>query len=97
MSFPVMQYKEPQGCDEEADEGMDAHGYLRRVYQNPAEQTHVRMRAAQIAIEFELPKLKAAAILYSGDFASKLELAIKRSDPAKLIEAKPVPIPQEKG
>jgi hypothetical protein len=90
MSFPVMEYKEPQGCDEEADEGMDAHGYLRRVYQNPLEPTHVRMRAAQIAIEFELPKLKAAAILYAGNFATQLERAIERSEPA-LIEARAEP------
>jgi hypothetical protein len=88
MSFPVMEYKQPS--DEPADEGMDAHRYLKKVYQNPQEPTHVRMRAAQIAIEFELPKLKAAAILYAGDFASRLELAIERSDPAKLIEVQAV-------
>jgi hypothetical protein len=75
------------------EEGLSAHGYLRKVYQNPLEPTHVRMRAAQIAIEFELPKLKAAAILYSGDFASRLELAIERSDPAKLIEAEAIKQP----
>jgi hypothetical protein len=79
---------EMNGIDEDGvvDEGMTAHDYLKKVYQDPTKETWVRMRAASIAIEFELPKLKAAAILYSGDFASRLELAIERSDPAKLIE-----------
>jgi len=46
------------------------------------------MRAAQISIEYERPALKATAVVYGGDFARKLELAIKRAEPA-LIEAKP--------
>jgi hypothetical protein len=85
MSFPVMEYQEPQV--EEVDEGLSAHGYLKKVYQDPMQPTHVRMRAAMIAIEFELPKLKAAAILYAGNFATQLEKAIERTEPA-LIEAK---------
>jgi len=73
-----------------SDEGLTAHGYLRKVYQNPLEPTHVRMRAAALAIEYEMPKLRAAAILYSGDFSSQLERAIERSAPA-LIEARAEP------
>jgi hypothetical protein len=84
----VTRYSESDEGTEE--EGLTAHGYLRKVYQDPLEPTHVRMRAAQIAIEFELPKLKAAAILYSGTFAASLERAIERSEPA-IIEARAEP------
>jgi len=79
------------GSDEGLDdEGLTAHGYLQKVYRSPQEPTHVRMRAAALAIEYEMPKLRAAAILYSGDFSSMLERAIERSNPA-LIEAKAEP------
>jgi hypothetical protein len=74
---------------EQVDEGLTAHGYLRKVYQNPLEPTHVRMRAASLAIEYEMPKLRAAAILYSGDFSSMLERAIERTEPA-LLEAQAI-------
>ena len=80
----VTRYSEgDEGIEEE---GMDAHGYLRSVYQNPLEPTHVRMRAAMAAIEYERPTLKAMAVVYGGDFATRLEMTIKRTEQAKLIE-----------
>jgi hypothetical protein len=30
---------------------LDAHGLLKRIYQDPSQSVQVRMRAAQIAIE----------------------------------------------
>jgi hypothetical protein len=67
------------------EEELDAHGYLQKVYRDPREPTHVRMRAAALALEVEKPRLKAAAILYTGTFAASLERAIERTAPA-LIE-----------
>jgi hypothetical protein len=81
-------WAEPEEIIEEPE--LDAHGYLVKVYRDRREPTHVRMRAAALAIEYEMPKLRAAAILYSGDFSSMLERAIERSNPA-LIEAKAEP------
>jgi hypothetical protein len=77
-------WAEPEEIIEEPE--LDAHGYLVKVYRDKREPTHVRMRAAALALEVEKPKLRAAAILYSGDFSSMLERAIERSAPA-LIEA----------
>jgi hypothetical protein len=51
------------------------------------------MKAASIAIEYERPTLKATAIIQGGDFASRLEKAIERSNGGRLIEAKPVEHP----
>jgi hypothetical protein len=67
------------------EQELDAHGYLMKVYRDPREPTHVRMRAAALALEVEKPRLKAAAILYTGTFAASLERAIERTAPA-LIE-----------
>jgi hypothetical protein len=51
---------------------------MRSVYQDPVQSTHVRMRAAAIAIEYERPALKAMAVVIGGsDFALRLERAIK--------------------
>jgi hypothetical protein len=92
-------WAEPEEIIEEPE--LDAHGYLVKVYRDKREPTHVRMRAAALALEVEKPKLKAAAILYTASFAVSLEKAIERTAPALLegtvIEAEPVPVPQEKG
>ena len=84
------------GTDEGETIDVDAHGYLKSVYQNPLQPTSVRMKAAIEALEVEKPRLKATAVgLYDGnDFASKLEQAILRSEgkalPApKVIEHSP--------
>jgi hypothetical protein len=68
--------------------GTKAIDYLRSVYQNPLQPDNVRMRAAAIAIEYELPRFAVTATLNSGDFAVQLDRAIENS--RKVIEATPV-------
>jgi hypothetical protein len=68
---------------------MDALEYLRSVYQNPLEDTRTRMRAADMALPFERPKLVATLQLDGESFASRLEAAIARSERAKVIETTP--------
>ena len=78
----------------------DALAFLRSVYQNVKVPLPVRMRAAQIAIEYERPRLAMTAQINGEDFASRMERAIEASNRAKrgeiatngakLIEAKPV-------
>ena len=53
--------------------------YLRSVYRNPLESTHVRLRAAGIAIEYGRPRLAVTAVFDGGDFAVRLERALARS------------------
>ena len=66
----------------------DALGYLRQVYRNPLESTHVRMRAAAIAIEYERPRLAVVAQVSGEDFADRLNRAIERSGTgSKMITA----------
>ena len=49
------------------------------------------MRAAAIAIEYELPRLAVTATVNAGDFADQLERAVERSRKVSpMIEAKPV-------
>jgi hypothetical protein len=68
----------------------DALAYLRQVYRDPLENTHVRMRAAQIAIEYERPRLAVTAVLSGEDYADRLERAIAASGVRpKMIEASP--------
>ena len=67
--------------------GTDAIDYLRSVYRNPLQPDNVRMRAAAIAIEYELPRLAVTATINSGDFAVQLDRAIERS---RMIETKPM-------
>ena len=76
----------------------DALAFLRSVYQNEKVPLPVRMRAAQIAIEYERPRLAMTAQINGEDFASRMERAIEASNRAKrgeiaingakLIEAK---------
>jgi len=68
--------------------GTKAIDYLRSVYQNPLQPDNVRMKAAAIAIEYELPRLAVTATFDGGDFAARLDQAIDRT--RKVIEAKPI-------
>jgi hypothetical protein len=63
----------------------------RPVYQDPTADTHVRMRAAAIAIEYERPALRASAGIVGGSFAERLECAIKQTEASKLIEHEALP------
>jgi hypothetical protein len=69
--------------------------YLRSIYNDPLQPTHVRMKAAALALPHELPKLQAVLQGNMDDrFAGQLEAAVARSkavmkiiEPPKLIEA----------
>jgi hypothetical protein len=67
--------------DEQDVEDLDALGLLQAVYRDPAQSLSVRMRAASIAIQYEVPKL--GVIAYSNidpaEFAKALDRAIQRS------------------
>jgi hypothetical protein len=73
--------------------GTKAIDYLRSVYQNPLQPDNVRMKAASIAIEYELPRLAVTATFNGGDFADQLDRANERSrrviNATPLIEATP--------
>ena len=70
---------------------LDAHTYLRKVYQGVLPPDNQRMRAAAIAIEYERPSLRATAILTDGSFAQRLDRAIARSNGnVKVIDAQPL-------
>jgi hypothetical protein len=74
---------------------MTALEYLQSIYRNPAETENRRLRAAEAALPYESPKLSARAYIHDLDaFAVQLENAINRSQ-ARLIEAKPLPTPEE--
>jgi hypothetical protein len=68
--------------------------FLKAVYLNEGLPLSVRMRAAIEAAPYMHAKLSATAILQSADFSEKLERAILRSG-VKLIEAKPLPQPDQ--
>ena len=68
---------------------------LQAVYRNSALDLHVRMRAAGMAIAYEMPKLMAVAQINEQSFAEVLERRLKRlsaleRNPPVMIEAKPV-------
>ena len=53
--------------------------FLQSVYRNPLEPHSVRMKAATVAIEYELPRLAVTATINGGDFAERLTRAVVRS------------------
>src|SRR5262245_28451926 len=70
------------------EEGVTSLKFLQTIYRNPEVPLPVRMKAAAIAIEYELPRLAVTATINSGDFAVQLDRAIERS--RTVIEAKPI-------
>ena len=63
---------------------------LQAVYRNTQQPLAVRMRAATIAIAYESPRLAVTAYLSNADdLASRLDKAILRSRPPKIIEHRP--------
>jgi|SRR6516164_906405 hypothetical protein len=70
---------------------IDAYTYLRGIWNNSLEPTHVRLRAAAIGIEFERPRLAVSAIIdNSRDIATLLDQRLKRIEQMKLLEAKTI-------
>ena len=54
--------------------------FLRQVYRNASLPLSTRMRAAQVAIQFEHPKLGVSVnVPWSDEWATRLERAIERS------------------
>ena len=73
------------------EEGVTSLKFLQTIYRNPEVPLPVRMKAAAIAIEYELPRLAVTAMVNAGDFADQLEQAIERSRKVSpMIEAKPM-------
>jgi hypothetical protein len=72
---------------------------LQRVYRDPMASLSVRMRAAALALPFEVPKLSAVAMsnMSPAAFAAQLDRAIDRANavrvlpPPTIIDAESVP------
>ena len=64
----------------------DALTFLRAVYQHPKVPLSVRMRAASIAISFEVPKLSVQAVVTNQeDFAQRLDRCIERARETRML------------
>ena len=72
------------------EEGVTSLKFLQTIYRNPEVPLPVRMKAAAIAIEYELPRLAVTATVDGGVFAVQLDRAVARSRMVTpMIEAKP--------
>ena len=69
------------------EEGVTSLKFLQTIYRNPEVPLPVRMKAAAIAIEYELPRLAVTATVNAGDFAVQLDRAVERSRKISMIEA----------
>jgi hypothetical protein len=61
------------------EERLTALKFLQTIYCNGEVPLPVRMKAAAIPIEYELPRLAVTAMVDGGDFAAQLDQAIERS------------------
>jgi len=69
----------------------NALDYLQAIYQGRIEPEYARMRAADIAIQYESPKLAVVATVDEKSFAALLEAKMRRYrklEASKQIEAK---------
>ena len=69
---------------------LDALRYLQMIYRDPQLSTAVRMRAAGLAIPYEVPKLAVTAVVSEQDFATALDRRLKRIEEMKLLEKKTI-------
>jgi hypothetical protein len=74
---------------------------MQEIYRSAKYPPHMRMRAAQIAIAYEHPKLRVTAALDGSGFAEEMREIARRSGGSNVIDAKaqhvieaPRPIPQ---
>ena len=70
------------------EEGVTSLKFLQTIYRNPEVPLPVRMKAAAIAIEYELPRLAVTATINSGDLAVQSSRAIEKQN--RMIETKPM-------
>jgi hypothetical protein len=66
--------------------------FLCAIFRDARQPMHRRLKAAIEAAPYCHPTLKAHAVLMGSDFATRLELATKRTEPA-LIEAQAIKEP----
>jgi hypothetical protein len=75
-----------------AGTNIDAYAYLKMVWNDVLQPVPIRLRAAQIGIEFERPRLAMSAIVDGGsDLATLLDQRIRRFEAMKTIEHQPQP------
>jgi hypothetical protein len=60
--------------------------FLCAIFRDAKQPMHRRLKAAIEAAPYCHPTLKAHAVIMGSDFATRLELTIKRTEQAKLIE-----------
>lgn len=65
------------------------------IYRNPRLPEHLRFRAMAEAAKYMHAKLSTVALVQPGDFARKLDIAIERSNRAKLINGEAKAIDQK--
>ena len=64
--------------------------FLCAIYRDVKQPMHRRLKAACEAAPYCHPTLKATAVILGSDFATRLDAAVKRTEPA-LIEARAEP------
>jgi|SRR5271165_5775530 len=86
--FPELEYEARPEPQIEIDPASPTPGfdYLCATVRDPRREHHDRARAARELLPFEKAKLSAMAIIPAGgDFATRLDTAIERSNAARLI------------
>ena len=67
---------------------------LQAVYRDPSLPLSTRLRAASIAINYEVPKLGITAVISSqDDFATRLDRCIARAKEIRMLPPMPKPSP----
>ena len=87
--FPDLVYEGKQDDPLEIPADGISLDLLQAVYRHPGLALHVRMRAAGLAIPYEVPKLAVTYQASEKDFATLLDQRLKRIEQMKLIDARP--------
>ena len=81
----MKEYFVDEGEGLEVDPDASPVDFLCAIYRDPKQPMHRRLKAACEAAPYCHPQLKATAVILGSDFATRLDAAVKRSEPA-LIE-----------